>query len=340
MQKAGATKEEQARSPGFTDAIQAAVEAWASQQGFTSPTVSITPITGGNRVTFTDAEHPQGQSIDVMNGLDGEDGGGFELPEGGEEGQALISDGEGGAEWGAAQGGGSGLTEDVKQALLACFANVAWIGNDGQDYYDDLNDALYPPANLSSISAAFNPQSHIVYVGDSLDSLKPYLAVTAHYSDQSTRTVSDYLLSGTLAEGTSVITVTYGGKTTTFNVTVIAKEWESGVPYKNIQIVMGEWPQTQTGVMNTNSSTWSRSDYVPCAGAKRIYFPLINSASNWFYNANYEPLPRPGNTPNFPLYNAQTYNVPEGAAYFVISGANAEIAAYFDDNDCIPYDSY
>lgn len=70
VQKAGATKEEQTRSPGFTDAIQAAVEAWASQQGFTSPTVSITDIEGGHRVTFTDAEHPQGQSIDVMDGED------------------------------------------------------------------------------------------------------------------------------------------------------------------------------------------------------------------------------------------------------------------------------
>lgn len=68
VQKNGATKEEQARSPGFTDAIQAAVEAWASQQGFTSPTVSITEITGGHRITFTDAQHPQGQSIDVMDG--------------------------------------------------------------------------------------------------------------------------------------------------------------------------------------------------------------------------------------------------------------------------------
>ncbi len=69
VQKAGATKEEQARSPGFTDAIQAAVEAWASQQGFTSPTVSITEITGGNRVTFTDKDGSH--SIDVMNGQAG-----------------------------------------------------------------------------------------------------------------------------------------------------------------------------------------------------------------------------------------------------------------------------
>lgn len=33
-----------------------------------SPTVTITPITGGHRVTITDEEHPQGQSFDVMDG--------------------------------------------------------------------------------------------------------------------------------------------------------------------------------------------------------------------------------------------------------------------------------
>lgn len=36
-----------------------------------------------------------------------------------------------------------GISEEVKQALLACFANVAWKGDDGQDYYDALEDALY-----------------------------------------------------------------------------------------------------------------------------------------------------------------------------------------------------
>lgn len=33
-----------------------------------SPAVTITPISGGNRVTITDVDHPQGQSFDVMNG--------------------------------------------------------------------------------------------------------------------------------------------------------------------------------------------------------------------------------------------------------------------------------
>lgn len=112
-----------------------------------------------------------------------------------------------------------GLTEEAKQALLACFAKVAWIDEDGQTYYDALENALYPPAELVSISAVYT-QSGTIYDTDSLDTLKSDLVVTAHWSNGTTSTVTDYELSGTLAEGTSTITVTYSGKTTTFNVTV------------------------------------------------------------------------------------------------------------------------
>ena len=76
-------------------------------------------------------------------------------------------------------------------------------------------------ATLSSISAVYT-QSGTVYDTDSLDSLKSDLVVTAHWSNSTTSTVpsADYTLSGTLVEGTSTVTVSYGGKTTTFNVTV------------------------------------------------------------------------------------------------------------------------
>ena len=55
---------------GFEEQIKEAAEDWLEEQGFSSPTVSITDIEGGHRVTFTDAQHPQGQSIDVMDGED------------------------------------------------------------------------------------------------------------------------------------------------------------------------------------------------------------------------------------------------------------------------------
>lgn len=38
---------------------------------------------------------------------------------------------------------GGGISSDVKSALLACFAKVAWTDEHGQDYYDALEAALY-----------------------------------------------------------------------------------------------------------------------------------------------------------------------------------------------------
>lgn len=40
----------------------------------------------------------------------------------------------------------SGLSDEAKVALLACFEKVAWIDEHGQDYYDALHDALYGSA--------------------------------------------------------------------------------------------------------------------------------------------------------------------------------------------------
>ena len=112
-----------------------------------------------------------------------------------------------------------GLTEEIKQALLDCFEHVAWTDEHGQDYVDALEAALYPPANLVSISAVYT-QSGTVYDTDTLDSLRDDLVVTAHYDDSSSSVVANYTLSGTLSVGTSAVTVSYGGKTTTFSVTV------------------------------------------------------------------------------------------------------------------------
>lgn len=133
---------------------------------------------------------------------------------------------------GGKSGGGGGsvtaadLDDAFKDALLDCFANVAWATEDGQQYYDALEAALYPPADLMSISAVFEQGETVIYDTDELDALKPMLTVTANYDNGTSRTVTDYTLSGTLTAGTSTITVSYGGKTVTFDVTVSAWDFE------------------------------------------------------------------------------------------------------------------
>lgn len=119
---------------------------------------------------------------------------------------------------------GQTISEDLKQALLQLAEHVAYIDDQSETYYQDLYDALYPPAVLASIQATFTQGSTVIYNTDSLDVLKPLLTVTAVYDDGSTETVpaADYTLSGTLATGISTITASYQGKTDTFQVTVTA----------------------------------------------------------------------------------------------------------------------
>lgn len=76
--------------------------------------------------------------------------------------------------------------------------------------------------NVSSISASFSPGNTVIYNTDSLEKLRKFLTVMATFSDTTESEVDEYTLSGSLTVGTSIITVTYGTETTTFNVTVTA----------------------------------------------------------------------------------------------------------------------
>lgn len=126
------------------------------------------------------------------------------------------------------------MDTETKDALLECFEHVAWIDTDGQIYYNNLLNALYP---LDYITAVYI-QSGTVTTDTSLDSLKTDLVVTATFEDGTTKTVTNYTLSGTLTVGTSTVTVTYFTETTTFNVTVsqgtgVQGLWHIGIGINN-----------------------------------------------------------------------------------------------------------
>lgn len=92
----------------------------------------------------------------------------------------------------------------------------------------DLVITVTATSAVTSITAVFTQGSVTIYDTDSLDTLRQYLVVTATYSDSTTATVTDYTLSGTLDSATSVITVSYGGKTTNINVAVNVATLPSG----------------------------------------------------------------------------------------------------------------
>lgn len=174
--------------------------------------------------------------------------------------------------------GGAGLSDTVKDALLDCFANVAWATENGQQYYDALEAALYPPADLLSISAVFEQGETVIYDTDSLDALKSMLTVTANYDDGTSKTVTDYTLSGTLTVGTSTITVSYGGKTATFNVAVSAPQSESGY------VEIGT-PQIENNILTGSEDGFVRTPSIFNPGSDpwliRVRFHTASGTANY-----------------------------------------------------------
>lgn len=73
-----------------------------------------------------------------------------------------------------------------------------------------------PEVTLTSISAVYSGGD--VPVGTTVSALTD-VVVTAYYSDGTSATVTGYILSGMITEGSNTITVSYGGMTTTFVVT-------------------------------------------------------------------------------------------------------------------------
>ena len=190
------------------------------------------------------------------------------------------------------------LSYAAKQALLACFRKVAWIDDQGQSYYNALESELFPDATLESITAVFTQGSAVIYDTDSLDTLKQYLTVTATYSDSTTATVTDYTLAGTLTVGTSTITVSYGGQTDTFDVTVTERAGILGYVADGLLMLLDGIANGENGTHNTNISTlydqsgngynWVSGSGSVTATDKALVFDgssNLAGASSWKQNA-------------------------------------------------------
>ena len=167
-------------------------------------------------------------------------------------------------------------------------------------------------ATVTSISAVLNASGHTFYVGDPVDDIKPYLTVTATYSDSSTTTVpsGSYTLSGTLSQvGANTITVSYESVTTTVSVTCAAAELsyisavytQSGTVYdtdtldslKSDLVVTAHYSDSTTSTVASADYTLSGTLAVGTSTVTVTYegmtatFNVTVTEDNRVYNMNY-----------------------------------------------------
>ena len=128
---------------------------------------------------------------------------------------------------------------------------------------------------LVIISAQYTGGS--VPVGTALNDLTG-ITVKATYSDGSTSDVTGYSLSGTIAEGTNTITVTYEGKTVTFTVTGVAEhKYTNQVPVSidtdgsvfNGKGYIGEKRLSSTGILK-DAEYVSATGFIPASSGAKV----------------------------------------------------------------------
>lgn len=119
--------------------------------------------------------------------------------------------------------GQNGLTAEQISALDGMFKICAYTQNANEAYTHfktafGITDPDGPgddTKTLTDITVVYSGGN--VTAGTDVNELSG-IVVTAHYDDGSTEVVTDYTLSGTIAEGSNVVTVNYGGMTATFEV--------------------------------------------------------------------------------------------------------------------------
>ena len=151
---------------------------------------------------------------------------------------------------------------------------------------------------LSRISVVYTGGS--VAVGTSVKDLTG-ITVTAHYSDGSTVTVTGYTLSGTIAEGSNTITVSYGGKTANFTVTGVT---ESADPIYMLENV-------DSYEIYDRYNTANSLNYVNVTGGNHVKIFGDNDSANWYLNVNLSSLATNGQ--NKANVTDTWFTVPAGA---------------------------
>ena len=216
---------------------------------------------------------------------------------------------------------GSGITSAQIHALDGMLRVCAFVRNNISPEYNAFRGAFGldfsedTGRTLTGISAVYSGGS--VPVGTAVSALTG-VVVTAHYSDGSTVVVTGYTLSGTIAEGSNTITVTYGGMTDT--ITVVGEK-TGGTHVLETYAFSMDNPGTvagDNGMLEVNGAYNSTGRVALDDGADTltVYTDPVGQAGPYiaFYGADGAFLGR-----QIKKGALQAYDIPAGATEFILT---------------------
>lgn len=134
-----------------------------------------------------------------------------------------------------------GLSDEAKQALLACFDKVAWLDGEAPDALAELEAALYAD-DYPRLSVTFNPNEITIYDDFTEQNIRDLMTVKYYRAVGDYDVITNYSLTYSLTTATTQIIVSYSGllQTVTTNVVIgrplTASDIESHIGYVDFSI--------------------------------------------------------------------------------------------------------
>ena len=134
-----------------------------------------------------------------------------------------------------------GLSDEAKQALLACFDKVAWLDGKAPDALAGLEAALYAD-DYPRLSVTFNPDNITIYDDFTEQNIRDLMTVKYYRAVGDYDVITNYSLTYSLTTATTQIIVSYSGLSQTVKTNVVigrpltASDIESHIGYVNFAI--------------------------------------------------------------------------------------------------------
>ena len=212
------------------------------------------------------------------------------------------------------------LSDAQIDALDGMFRVCAFVREDVSAEYGAFRTAFgldpgdAPEKTLTGISAVYTGGS--VPVGTAVAALT--IVVTAHYSDGTSKAVTGYTLSGTIAEGENTVTVSYGGFTAT--VTVVGESVDDGAGLPHYELSWDNPGKVVTSAggfeMHGSYNSTGYIDLDDSVSALTVHTDPVGLAGPYvgFFTADGIFLERRGESRALLVCD-----VPDGAARFILS---------------------
>lgn len=174
---------------------------------------------------------------------------------------------------------------------------------------------------VTGITATANT-GYSLFESDTLEAVKNCIRVVASYSDLSEKAVTDYTVSGTIAAGEQVFTVTFASVSTTVTLTVTAGQKTTTLVLAEQNVTEGKYVSAFAGGTAEKVealANFGYTDYIAVVGGTNVVFSGLADAQGLSTGFTCYDSAKTFLSGVDTVYGSFTYALPENAAYIRVN---------------------